>query len=298
MDFLLVSQLRDDPNAHGFMARCLLVKNPKAVRSCAHASERAISLFAQVPFDGLFMFLDDANKSRTIIEAIHANCPAQIVAFMKSCPDAGFKDQAVTAAKCEQFGTRLQALDFLEQSQHFAGPYRLCIAIADALHLQARRMVDTGCGDVNTARLIAVRAAIALMTAEQQLGHHDKVVRLFPEIAAWLATLGDTDNLNSLQIKRIASLLELGRFDEAERDIKALQQTVLPPLVHVSLQALTPRLWKCKANGPELALGQAGTTFDGINPLSSQLFGELIRSAAELAQCKAAPSRRAAAEFS
>ena len=235
------------------------------------------------------MFLDDANKSRTIIEAIHANCPAKIVAFMKSCPDARYKDQAGTAAKCEQFETRLQVLDFLAQSHHFAGPYRLCIAIAEALHRQARRMVDTGCGDVSTARLIALRAAITLITAEQQLGHHDKVVRLVSEIAAWLSTLGDTDNLESLQIKRIESLLELGQFDEVERNIDALQQTVLPPLVHASLQALTLRLRKHKANWPELPLGQAGTTFDSGNPLSSQLFAELIRSAAQLAQSKAVP---------
>jgi hypothetical protein len=241
------------------------------------------------------MYLDHANTSRTMIAAIHANRPAKLLALLESRYERS-KNRAFTARKCEQFKRPLNALDFLAQSQESGGPYRLCIAIAEALHRQAQRMVDRGCGDVSIARLIAVRAAIALVTAEQQLGHHDKVVRLVSEITAWLSLFGDTDNLGRLRIKRIESLLELGQFDEAERDVTALQQTLLPPVVQVSLQTLTLRLRKPKANWPELPLGQAGTTFDSGNPLSSRLFAELIRSAAELARCKAAPSHRARSE--
>jgi hypothetical protein len=227
--------------------------------------------------------------SRTIIEALHANRPGKLLASIESSPDARFEEQGLLPTKCKQSEMPPQRFDFLSHSYHSAGSYRLCSAIAEALYREARRMVDSGCADVGTARFIAGRTAIALTTAEQQLGHHDKVVRLVLEITGWLSTIADTVNLGSLQVKRLESLVELEQFDEAERDIKALQQTVLPPLVQVSLQLLTVRLRKLKANGPELPSGQANTTLNN-NPLLQQMFVELIRSAAELAHSKAVSS--------
>jgi hypothetical protein len=120
------------------------------------------------------------------------------------------------------------------------------------------------------------------MAAEQELGHHGKVVRLVPEVTAWLSTVADIENLWSLQLKRIESLIELKRFDEAEREIRALHLAVMPPVVQVSLQVLNARLQKLKLNGPVPLLEQADTTLSN-KPLLKQMFVELIRSAALLA---------------
>jgi hypothetical protein len=119
------------------------------------------------------------------------------------------------------------------------------------------------------------------ITAEQELGHHDKVVRLVPEITAWLSTVADVDDLGSLQVKRIESLIELERFDEAKRDLKALRLLLLPPRLQLSLQILTVQLHQVKVNGSELRLGR----FDRLinKALSKQMFIHLIRSAAVLA---------------
>jgi hypothetical protein len=129
------------------------------------------------------------------------------------------------------------------------------------------------------------------MTAEQELGDHAKVVRLVPEITAWLSTLADINNLGSLQIKRLESLIELEKFDEAELDIKTLQQNILPPLLQVSLQVLTVRLREVKANGSEVPLRRAGTTLKN-RILLKEIFVELMRCAAMLASIRAARSGR------
>ena len=163
--------------------------------------------------------------------------------------------------------------------------YRLCSAIANALFRDARRIAN-GCADGGTPRLIAGRMAIAVLTAEQELGHHAKVVRLAREFSAWFSRFGDNDDLDSLQIKRIESLLELKRFDEAKRKLEELQQKVLPPLVQFSLQLLTVRLRQLQANGAEIPLGQAETILSN-KPVLKQIFVEIIRSTAELARAKA-----------
>ena len=226
------------------------------------------------------MYSKDAT-SRTTTRVNEANHARKIMRSIERSKHCRFDQQAPLSTECQHLKMPRQRLEYVSRNCQPAGPYRLCSAIANALFRDARRMANR-CADGGTPRLIAGRMAIVLLTAEQELGHHTKVVRLAREFSAWLSTFGDNDDLGSLEIKQIESLVETGQLAEAERLIHILHQKIWPPLVQLSLQLLTVRLRTVKANGPVIPLRRSDTNLYG-DPLVRQLFINLIRAAAELA---------------
>jgi hypothetical protein len=264
-----ISQLHDYVRAYNFMAQRLLIT----------LGEKP-EIWFRIPRWSFLMHSDDANNG-TMINPMYQNRLGKPSSAIECSRSGHLKERRRITKKGEQPQFSRERLKLLTDGNQNAGAYRLCSAIAESLYREARRRVGTGCRNVKTAQLVALRTATVLITAEQELGRHNKVVRLVPEITAWLSTVTDVADLGSLQVKRIESLIALERFGKAKRDLKALRLMVLPPLVQLSLQILTVRLRQVQVKGSELPLSRFGPLTS--NSLLKQMFIQLIRSAAILA---------------
>jgi hypothetical protein len=143
-----------------------------------------------------------------IIKAMSAASTKSRAAFIEACPAAAMKEQALLAAGMDSPEFRAQALDFLAAGYAASGPYDVGSKIAEACCRLARRDYERGVGSRDVCRMIAGRGALNWMTCLQHLGRHSEIVTLIREPVQWLESIGDSDNLDMLRLKRVEAELD------------------------------------------------------------------------------------------
>ena len=198
----------------------------------------------------------------------------QRVAFVEACPPITFKEQALLAAKSSMNEMRAQTLDFLVQGCITAGPFDLGAKIGAACYRLARKAYEEKTGDLTTNRLITGRGAINWMTCLQRTGLHNKITELVQEPIQWLESIGDEDNLDMLRLKRVEAYVDLEDYDVAERYLKMINESSLPPLIKVSYNAIKYRIDRHKGGGTDLPEEQAGSSKQNLLKTLEPLIGK------------------------
>jgi tetratricopeptide (TPR) repeat protein len=174
------------------------------------------------------------------------------IEFVEACPSIPFKEQALQSAKSSIPEMVPQSMDFLAQGCLLSGNYELGERIARSCYLLAREGYEANQGDTMTLRMIAGRAALSWMTALQNRGLHKDIVKLIDEPLEWLQSIGDTDNLYMVLLKRVEAELDLEEYDEAEKYLNEIDESSLPTLTQVQYRAVKYRIDQHKGGGTDL----------------------------------------------
>jgi hypothetical protein len=211
-----------------------------------------------------------------IIKAMSAASTKSRAAFIEACPAAAMKEQALLAAGMDSPEFRAQALDFLAAGYAASGPYDVGSKIAEACYRLARRDYERGVGSRDVCRMIAGRGALNWMTCLQHLGRHSEIVTLIREPVQWLESIGDSDNLDMLRLKRVEAELDRENYDEAERSLNTIVEASLPPMVAVNYRLLKDRIEKHTGGGTELRREVPPSTPDDLKRALEPLIGKLL----------------------
>lgn len=174
------------------------------------------------------------------------------IEFVEACPSMPFKEQALQGAQSSIPEMIPQTMDFLALGCLQSGNYELGERIAKLCYLLAREAYEAEKGDTMTLRMIAGRAVLNWMTALQNLGLHQDIINLIDEPIEWLRSIGDTDNLFMVLLKRVEAELDLEEYDEAEEHLNELDESSLPTFTQVQYRAVKYRIDQHKGGGTDL----------------------------------------------
>ncbi|MEW6619961.1 MAG: CHAT domain-containing protein [bacterium] len=187
-----------------------------------------------------------------ILEIFKKGNQNERIEFVEDCPSMPFKEEALQSAQSSIPEMVPQSMDFLAHGCLLSGNYELGKRIAKSCYLLAREGYEADQGDTMTLRMIAGRAALNWMTTLQNIGLHQDTIKLIDEPIEWLRSIGDTDNLYMVLLKRIESELDLEEYDEAEKHLNEIDESSLPTFTQVQYRALKYRIDQHKGGGTDL----------------------------------------------
>ena len=171
------------------------------------------------------------------------------IEFVESSPPSSFKEQALLSVQSLISEMVPQTMDFLALGCIQSGQYKLAEKIAKSSYMLAKERFIKMQGDAMTLRLIAGRSVVNWMTALQKLGLHDKIINLIDEPLEWLKSIGDSDNLHMILLKRVEAELDLEEYDYAEKHLNDIEESSLPVMTQVQYRTIKYRIEQHKGGG-------------------------------------------------
>jgi hypothetical protein len=183
--------------------------------------------------------------SDAIYRVLKYGTPAERQEFARGLPPSGFKDMAVSMLDTDSPGMVVVALGSAVIGYCNGGAPAAGAPLAAALHRYAVELFQ-GTPDHGLMPTTLTNLAVSYVQASNLLGRSQDVVDFTTEYIPFYEKVGETVNLPSLKLGRIAALLNLNRLDDAARE---LEDATLPgnPVTDIELARLKERLRQLRA---------------------------------------------------